>query len=441
MRSLVSAKTAPESGEPQRGAAASGWAAALAGRLGLDLARCSMLGTSTGTELDLLLGPRPDESEEARLQRFLAACGIGETMFLRHLEQFSVLRRLISTLPSHGQGVPLSVWSAACSTGEEAYSLAAVLGPLAPLGVQVLGTDANRAAIACAERGRYRPWSLRGLHLHDAEVAGWLVAQGQELEVRDPVRSQVRFAPHNLVSDPYPTGCEVIFCRNALLYFQADVAAAVLRRFASSLRVGGLLFLGAVDPVPGDADLWLEEVHDGVSCFRRRDRHQAPIPVPTPGCASKPAALPPAPSAPPRPASQSAPGPLPEPAPPLLALARKLAAQRAFPDAIALLEKLCEESALAVQPHILLALVADEDGRPELALRAARRACFLSPSSPMAHYLMAQSLHRLGEIGQAARHREIALGQLDTLIPGQTVLPDGEGLLVSQLRRLLDGSV
>lgn len=407
----------------------------LTGRFGLDLSRCQY-----GDPDELLASLTGEQEDPAAVQRALTACRMGETMFMRHPEQFSALRGLSATLPSYQQGAPLSIWSAGCSTGEEAYSLASVLDTLSPVGGQVLGTDINAASIGCAGRGQYLLWSLRGLNIEDPELASWLEGAGRQLTVRRSLRERVRFAIHNLVSDPYPAGLDVIFCRNVLLYFDHTAAEAVLQRFAHSLRIGGLLFLGSVDPAPTDSMLWSEEVHAGVRFFRRREPGLSQAPGPTWSVSGRAMALPPA-------ASPQRPAPLPGQPPPhepqaaVLERARGLAAQRAYRDAIATLEQLCQASALAIEPHVLLAMVAEEGGYPELALTAARRACFLAPESPLTHYLMALNLKAAGDTLQSARHFKLAATQLGALPTDLGAVPFGEGLTARQLRRMIDGHI
>lgn len=362
-------------------------------------------------------------TDSAMRERIIAACSIGETTFLRHFEQFALLRRLSSTLPSCQNGLPVAVWSAGCATGEEAYSLAATLSALSVAGVHVLGTDLNAASIAFARCGRYRPWSLRGLNPADPQLAGWLTVKGENVEVHEHVRRSVEFAASNLAADPYPIGLDVIFCRNVLLYFHPDEAAAVLERFAASLQIGGLLFLGPCDPMP-QGKSWRIEEYGGVHCFRRilaqateeAVSWRAPYPQP----------------------AQTVPAERPSYGK-LLELARGFASQRAFSAAIAALEQVCQESALAAEAHILLSLVAEEAGDRELALGAARRACFLLPEDPAAHCFMAQNLLAVGELVQAARHFTIAAARLAALPFGTDTLPYGEGLTANQLKRIIDG--
>jgi chemotaxis methyl-accepting protein methylase len=184
-------------------------------------------------------------------QRLIAEIAVGETYFFRHPEDFAVLqRRVVPALREAGL-TRLRAWSAGCASGEEAYSLANCLGAAAgALGIEVLGTDLNVQALAAAERGVYGPRSLRGTA--PAWESTLLPGSDGLRRVPSELRRRVRFALHNLAEPGAPaalagSGCEVIFCRNVLLYFGASAAAKVLARLAHSLAPGGYLFVSPLD--------------------------------------------------------------------------------------------------------------------------------------------------------------------------------------------------
>ena len=142
----------------------------------------------------------------------------------------------------------LRLWSAGCSTGEEAWSLAILLERLLPTGwdARVLATDVDEAALERAERGIYGARSFRGVP--DSVRARWFTAAGPgRWEVAPPLRRRVRFAVLNLVADDYPssgngTGAvDLLLCRNVLMYLTPGARAAVAVRLARSLAPGGWL--------------------------------------------------------------------------------------------------------------------------------------------------------------------------------------------------------
>ena len=185
----------------------------------------------------------------------------GESYFFRDRGQISVLREhLFPTLikakraaVESGQQTQLSlrVWSAGCSTGEEAYTLAILLRDLLPdiaqWNLQILATDVNPAAIQKAELGLYKRWSFRqtspDLKRHFTETAqGW--------QIHSHIRQMITFRHGNLLQDSAPTtfsithGMDLILCRNVFIYFGAEAIAQVLRRFHDSLSPEGYLMVG-----------------------------------------------------------------------------------------------------------------------------------------------------------------------------------------------------
>ena len=144
------------------------------------------------------------------------------------------------------------MWSAACATGEEAYSLALLaaeaFAPALPP-VRILGTDISPLALAHARIGRYRSRSLRDVDA--AARARWLHEDGDRMVVGDPLRALVTFARHNLVRDPFPplgeAPFDLILCRNVLIYFDTPTVGRVLASFESAREPSGALVLGAAD--------------------------------------------------------------------------------------------------------------------------------------------------------------------------------------------------
>ena len=186
----------------------------------------------------------------------VAAATVGETYFFRQHEHFD----LLENLNFHGsEAKPLLAWSAACASGEEAYSLAIALrrqqGLEAPA-LQVWGTDINEAALVSARAAAYGRWSFRtSSQAGSPQDPVEALAHTEKLiqEVLSPqTQACVRFARHNLLEAPAFDGGKggrfhVIFCRNALVYFQADAAAIALGHLVRALVPGGWLILGNMD--------------------------------------------------------------------------------------------------------------------------------------------------------------------------------------------------
>lgn len=200
-----------------------------------------------------LRGELPDSGLDAAL---VAAATVGETYFFRQQEHFDLLKQL----PFRGSlSQPLRAWSAACASGEEAYSLAVALrdaqGLEAPA-LEVWGTDINEEALAAARAASYGRWSFRAsaLEVGSADQAFEAArAEAIRAQVLDPrTRAVVRFARQSLLEAPAfdqlsGPRFHVIFCRNALVYFHPDAASQALKHLVDALLPGGWLILGNMD--------------------------------------------------------------------------------------------------------------------------------------------------------------------------------------------------
>lgn len=182
---------------------------------------------------------------------------IQETSFFRDRRQLDAIewRLLLERALVAGSG-EIRVWSAACATGEEAYTLALfaaeAFAPAEPP-VRILGTDISGPALAAARAGVYRERSLRGVepalrHRYFEQARGGL-------GVGSRVRQLVRFAPHNLARDPIPPPGEAAFdlivCRNVLIYFDGETVERVIDGLECALRPDGMLILGSADTLCG----------------------------------------------------------------------------------------------------------------------------------------------------------------------------------------------
>jgi chemotaxis protein methyltransferase CheR len=390
--------------------------------------------------MDRELGLRPDQTLRGRLQRCLrdeaAARGenltgyvarlatdpsarqslydrltVQETAFFRHPGQFQALADRV--LP--GIDGPAVIWSAGCSNGQEPYSLAMILGEQAVPG-SVIATDVSTQALRRTSEASYDSRELTGLssarrdrYLTDGPGGRWEVCK----ELRDRVTVQ----HHNLITDPLPdhvARCQVVFCRNVLIYFSTEHVTAFLTRLAGALAPGACLFLGYAETIWQVAHLF-EPVRlgDAFEYHRRRDR-AAPPAVRTPARAARPARRHPAP---PSPASRAAVGGD-EPAAPSPALVQ---AGRAASAGGAVGE--------------VGAVGAGGDHRA--AIGEFRRYAFLEPDQPIAHLQLGLALEAAGDRPSAQRAYRAARSALDRCEAPAVESALG-GYRVEELIRLLD---
>lgn len=344
-------------------------------------------------------------------------CAVGETYFMRETAALAALREHLIELARRGaEQAPIRLWSAACSTGEEAYSMAIVAREtLGNRPFQVVGSDVRSEALERARLGRYRPWSFRDV---DPVLRARWFHPGADgaFEVRSELRSCVRFASFNLVTDELPAtwrGQHAVMCCNALIYFPAPVVASVGDRLVSSLATDGLLLLGANDPSL-----------DG-QLHRRVDRRAHAYA----GAGAPPAARPKAPAAGAQPETVAAPPRRPQrvaaPAPPPSVATAPLPAAGA------------QDQLHSAESYLIAAGAHQNAGNHALALADLRRALFLDPQLALAHALAATSLCELGRRQQAILSIQQARRLLRLLAPDQLVA-GGDELTRAALDSMLD---
>jgi chemotaxis protein methyltransferase CheR len=211
--------------------------------------RLRLLGVASYREyLDLLVQPGEPEVHQA-----IDLLTTNETFFFREPRHFDFLREEV--LPAHPAGRPFRLWSAASSSGEEAYTAAMVLADALPgLPWEVVGTDVSARVVASAQRGVYPiaaaeriPLPLLRKHCRKGreEYTG-LMAIAPEL------RARTTFVRANLLEDLQGLGrFDVIFLRNVMIYFGADTKIALLERLEEMLRPGGYLIVSLSETLKG----------------------------------------------------------------------------------------------------------------------------------------------------------------------------------------------
>jgi chemotaxis protein methyltransferase CheR len=196
-----------------------------------------------------------------------AAITVRETYFFRQPEQFDLVAHL--NLPAGGRGV--RAWSAACATGEEAYSLAAALRAGGHRDAYVLGTDLVESNVATARAGVYGARSVRVSGPLLFPVFQKSAPQDKGAFVVDEgLRAMTSFAVHNLLDPPPEGDFDVIFCRNALLYFQPDAARRACENLVRALGPEGLLVFAPLDLAAAPGGL-ASVGAEGAQVFTRRE--------------------------------------------------------------------------------------------------------------------------------------------------------------------------
>ena len=196
---------------------------------------------------------------EKLLHEVVEAMTTNETLFFRDVKPFEVLREVIfPEMASTRARRPVRVWSAACSAGQEPYSIAITAKECAvghpTLNCDILATDIARSILEKARLGVYSQYEVqRGMPIR--LLIKYFDQVGAQWQVKPEVRGKVRFQELNILKDFASLGVfDVIFCRNVLIYFDVDTKRKVLERLARSLGPDGVLFLGSSETVLGITD-------------------------------------------------------------------------------------------------------------------------------------------------------------------------------------------
>jgi len=192
-------------------------------------------------------------------RRIVDAITTNETSFFRDTSPFDLLRHkivpeLIDRRARTG-AARMRIWSAACSTGQELYSIAIVLKELLGdpdrYGIQLVGTDISDDAVARASRGRFTEVEI-GRGLSEAQRTKYYVPAAGGWQIRDEIRGMATFKKLNLMSDFSGLGrFDVVFCRNVAIYFTERDKISLFARIEKALDPNGYLVIGAMESLNG----------------------------------------------------------------------------------------------------------------------------------------------------------------------------------------------
>ncbi|SFV37178.1 CheR family methyltransferase [Hyphomicrobium facile] len=218
---------------------------------------------------------RADADERGSM---IAALTTNVTRFFREPHHFEHLRtKIVEPLAERARrGDRVRLWSAACSTGQEPYSMAlTVLSAIpnaASLDVRILATDLNPHVVAHGKKGQYQKEEVRDV---PADLRSkWFEpvpgdSRGAMLKISDEVRSLVSFRELNLMGTwPFNGPFDAIFCRNVVIYFDRDTQSMIWSRLARLLRDDGALYIGHSERMSGPASASLSS--DGITSYRKK---------------------------------------------------------------------------------------------------------------------------------------------------------------------------
>ncbi|MCA1054639.1 protein-glutamate O-methyltransferase CheR [Rossellomorea aquimaris] len=185
--------------------------------------------------------------DDVQMAEFLDRMTINVSEFFRNYKRWEVLETKI--LPRLLKGKQnLKIWSAACSTGEEPYTLAMMLSNHLPLNqIKILATDLDDNALMRAKAAVYQERSLAEVPLDRKQK--FFTPHGSLFKVNDDIRKTVTFKKQNLLADPFEKEFDLIVCRNVLIYFTEDAKDQLYKKFNSSLKHEGVLFVGSTEQI------------------------------------------------------------------------------------------------------------------------------------------------------------------------------------------------
>jgi chemotaxis protein methyltransferase CheR len=219
----------------------------------------SLVEDSACASYGALLAKAKADISHALERKIIDAITTNETSFFRDISPFDLLRHkivpeLIDRRARTG-AARIRIWSAACSTGQELYSIAIMLkellGDTDRYGIRLFGTDISNDAVARASRGLFSPVEIsRGLS--DAQRSKYFAPVGGGWQIRDEIRGMASFQKLNLMADFSAVGrFDVIFCRNVAIYFTEKDRIPLFARMEKALEPGGYLVIGAMESLNG----------------------------------------------------------------------------------------------------------------------------------------------------------------------------------------------
>lgn len=188
------------------------------------------------------------KANKEMFDEFVNYLTINVSEFYRNPEQWALLEKEV--LPMlFASNQTLKIWSAACSTGDEPYSLVMLLSKFLPMNrIKIIATDIDKQVLDKARLGLYNEKSLKGLP-KEFVTKFFTPINATTYQISDSVKSCVEFKEHNLLKDAYPSNVDLIVCRNVLIYFTEEAKVEIYKKFNAALKPNGILFVGSTEQI------------------------------------------------------------------------------------------------------------------------------------------------------------------------------------------------
>lgn len=179
---------------------------------------------------------------------------INVSEFFRNPEQWALLDSEVIPDLIQKNGKKLKIWSAACSTGDEPYSLVMTLSKHMPLDqIKIIATDLDKQVLEKARVGIYNERSIADVP--QEFKSKYFTKIGPSYQISEDIKKRVEFKQHDLLKDPYPADCNLIVCRNVLIYFTEETKEEIYKKFNQVLAKDGVLFIGSTEQIMNYKDL------------------------------------------------------------------------------------------------------------------------------------------------------------------------------------------
>ncbi len=189
------------------------------------------------------------KKDREALDAFVSYLTINVSEFFRNVDQWNLMDKEMVPELMGKFGKNLKIWSAACSTGDEPYTIVMLLSKHMPLNqVSILATDLDAVVLAKAKAAIYDKKEVAGVP-EDFKKKYFTETEDGKMKVSDEIKSRVTFKQSDLLRDPYPKDLHLIVCRNVLIYFTEEAKDEVFRKYYDSLAPGGILFIGSTEQI------------------------------------------------------------------------------------------------------------------------------------------------------------------------------------------------
>lgn len=188
------------------------------------------------------------KKDREKFEEFVSYLTINVSEFYRNPDQWALMDKEIIPELISKFGKNLKIWSAACSTGDEPYSLVMALSRHIPLNqIKIFATDIDKQILEKAKLGLYNAKSIENVPKDLKEK--YFEEVGGSYRIKDEIKQRVEFKQHNLLKDPFPKDMHMIVCRNVLIYFTEEAKEQIFRQFCDALKSKGILFIGSTEQI------------------------------------------------------------------------------------------------------------------------------------------------------------------------------------------------